>query len=102
MSSFHYTAQAEADLDQITDYYSATSPAAGLRVLNAIEARCRQLANHPRMGRVREDLGPGVRSSTVLRYVIFFRATTDGIDVLRVLHGARDIGPEMFDNGGPT
>jgi toxin ParE1/3/4 len=102
MSIFRYTTQAEADLDQITDYYSATSPAAGLRVLNAIEARCRQLANHPRMGRARGDLAPGVRSSAVHQYVIFFLATDGGIDVLRVLHGARDIGPDMFDNGRPT
>jgi toxin ParE1/3/4 len=97
MSRFHLTPQAEADLDSITDYYAANNPDAGTRLLDEITARCRQLGSQPRSGRPRSDLGPGIRSAVVRRYVIFFRGATNGIDVLRVLHGARNITPEMFD-----
>ncbi|MCI0702028.1 MAG: type II toxin-antitoxin system RelE/ParE family toxin [Planctomycetia bacterium] len=97
MSSFLYTPQAEADLDAITDYYAANNPDAGIRLLDEITARCQQLANQPRQGRPRNDLGSGIRSVVVRRYIIFFRAAAQGIDVLRVLHGARNITPDMFD-----
>ena len=97
MKRFAYTAPAEADLDAITDYYSANSPAAGVRLLDAITAKCRQLGNQPRQGSPRDDLGAGVRSVAVRQYLIFFRETATGIDVLRVLHGARDITPDMFE-----
>lgn len=50
MSQFRYTAQAEADLDAITDYFAAYNPDAGIRLLDEIAARCRQLANQPRQG----------------------------------------------------
>jgi toxin ParE1/3/4 len=96
MKRFQNTPQAEADLEATTDYYAANNPDAGIRLLDAITARCRQLANQPRQGRDRSDLAPGVRSVVVRQYVIFFRATASGIDVLRVLHGARNITSDLF------
>ena len=49
------------------------------------------LAAQPMMGRAREELAPGVRSFPFGRYVVFYMPMDDGIDVVRVLHGARDI-----------
>lgn len=43
------------------------------------------------MGRARPELATGVRSFPFGRYVIFYAPLDDGIDVVRVLHGARDI-----------
>lgn len=43
------------------------------------------------MGRMREILSAGLRSFPVGRYVIFYRPLQDGIDVVRVLHGTRDL-----------
>lgn len=97
MSRYRYSTQAETDLDEITEYYSERSPEAGLAFLNALEARCRLLASFPRTGRRREDIGPGVRSIVVMKYIVYFREADDGIDVLRVLHGARDVRPDMFE-----
>ena len=34
---------------------------------------------------------PGLRSWSVGNYVIFYRQVSTGIDIVRVLHGARDI-----------
>ena len=52
------------------------------------------LVMHPKSGRLRPDIGPGVRSFVVGKYVIFYRVAPDGIDVGRVMHGARNIEPE--------
>jgi toxin ParE1/3/4 len=98
MKRFRNTPQAEADLDTITDYYAERNPDAGIRLLDEIASRCRQLANQPRQGRARGELGAGVRSAAVRRYIIFFRQSATGIDVLRVQHGSRDITPELFDD----
>ncbi len=46
----------------------------------------------PSLGQAREDLGPGVRCFVVKPYVTFYRQAEDTIEVLRVLHGAHDIG----------
>jgi toxin ParE1/3/4 len=43
------------------------------------------------MGRARDGLSPGLCSMPVGRYVIFYEPLHDGIDVVRVLHSARDV-----------
>ena len=43
------------------------------------------------MGRARDEVFPGIRSLAFGRYVVFFQPVPDGIDVVRVLHGSRDI-----------
>lgn len=43
------------------------------------------------MGRRRDELAPGVQSFPFGRYIVFYRVVSDAIEVVRVLHGARDI-----------
>ena len=44
------------------------------------------------MGRSREELGPGLRSFGVGRYVIYYRVLgEEHIEAVRFLHSARDI-----------
>jgi toxin ParE1/3/4 len=43
------------------------------------------------MGQSRDELRPGLRCFVVSPYVVFYRPIEDTIEVLRVLHGARDI-----------
>lgn len=101
MSRVRHSAQASADIDEISDYFALHNPDFGLRLLDGIEVRCRTLARFPLVGRRRDELGPGVRSAVVLGYRVFFRPEPDGILVLRVLHGARDVGPESFGDPQP-
>ena len=44
------------------------------------------------MGVARDDLGPGLRALPFRDYIIFYRDEPRGVIVVRVLHGARDIG----------
>jgi toxin ParE1/3/4 len=43
------------------------------------------------MGRERNELVPGLRSFPIGRYMIFYEPLPDGVVIVRVLHGARDI-----------
>ena len=48
------------------------------------------------MGRRRDELSPGLRSVVMGSYLIFYRPLEDGIRLMRVFHGARDL-PSLFD-----
>jgi toxin ParE1/3/4 len=56
-----------------------------------IDRKLQALSRRPAMGRVRSELAPELRSFPVGRYVVFYLPCPDGIDIVRVLHGARDI-----------
>ena len=82
---------AEADILEIWDYIADDNSAAADRWVDQLDDQVRLLATQPMMGRLRNELAPGVRSYPYGRYVVFYVPLDDGIDVVRVLHGARDI-----------
>ena len=82
---------AEADILEIWDYIADDSLAAADRWVDHLDEQFRLLAAQPMMGHAREELASGVRSFPFGRYVVFDMPLHDGIDVVRVLHGARDI-----------
>jgi toxin ParE1/3/4 len=82
---------ASADIFEIWDYIADDSLVAADRWVDRLDEQFGLLATQPLMGRARDELAPGVRSFPFGRYVIFYVPLDDGIDVVRVLHGARDI-----------
>ncbi len=85
------TRQAEEDLLEIWSYVADDNPAADDDLLDDIDATCAKLADATHSGRLREELAPTIRSMPVGNYVIFYRPEEDGVVVIRVLHGARDL-----------
>ncbi|MEK6406474.1 MAG: type II toxin-antitoxin system RelE/ParE family toxin [Acidobacteriota bacterium] len=75
----------------IRNYVADDSPANADRLLDSINKQCRTLARFPKMGRARNELGASLRSFPVGNYVIFYREISKGIEIIRVVHGARDI-----------
>ncbi len=86
---------AEEDLIGIWSYIAADNSDAADRLLDEIDEICKTLADAPQAGRLREDLSQNLRSLPVGNYVILYRPHADGVIVIRVLHGARDL-PGMF------
>jgi toxin ParE1/3/4 len=91
------TRRAEADLVDIWIYIAADSPAAAERVIRRLEAAEGRLAQFPEMAPLREELLPGVRAWAVGEYLIFYRVDPDAVEILRILHGARDLGDLLGD-----
>ncbi len=83
--------QAEKDIEELWLYIAADNMFAADRVLDDIEAQCHLIATQPGMGRPRPELAPDVRSFPVGRYVIYYQTLPDGIEIIRVLHSARDL-----------
>lgn len=61
------------------------------RFIDRIYARCNLQASRPLIGELRPELGSDVRQCLVGLYLVFYRPVEEGIEVLRVLHGNRDI-----------
>ncbi|MBL8661749.1 MAG: type II toxin-antitoxin system RelE/ParE family toxin [Candidatus Odyssella sp.] len=91
MSRFRLLPAALADLAEIRDYIAEHNPAAAAAMLERIEDRCRFFARFPGAGRNRADIRPGLHSFVVGRHVVFYRRGEAAIDIVRVLHRARDI-----------
>ena len=84
---------ARADLDDIWFYIASDSPANADRFLDRlIDVATGTLAVAPFSGRGREELGDGLRSLPVENYLIFYRVRNSTVEILRVIHGARDLG----------
>ena len=96
MSWVRLSPQVRRDLREIDDYISHDNPDAAARVILNIREKCQVLSQQPGIGRIRSELLPNLRSFPVDSYVIFYFPMGDGIEVIRILHGARDI-QRLFD-----
>ncbi len=86
--------QVEAELDDIWYYIATESGNIEIAdsVVDSITERFFLLANHPYLGRRRdEDLRPGLRTFSVHEYVIIYRIEDDDVLILHVAHGRRNI-----------
>ena len=83
--------EAEADVIDIWGFIAEDSIAEADRWVDRLDERFQLWATQPMIGRARDELAPGLRSMAFGRYVVFFSPIHDGIDIVRVLHGSRDI-----------
>ncbi|HYV38828.1 MAG TPA: type II toxin-antitoxin system RelE/ParE family toxin [Gemmataceae bacterium] len=97
MSQPRITDQAHKDMNELWDYLAPRNLASAEKLLDDILDKARLHAQFPLMGRSRQELAANLRSFVVRPYVIFYRPVDDTIDVLRVLHGSRDIDTLMQD-----
>jgi toxin ParE1/3/4 len=67
-------------------------------MLDAFMAQARLVATQPHIGRARPELAPELRSVPEGRYVMFYRPLPDGVEIVRVLHGARDLDSVFVEN----
>ncbi|KYC41102.1 plasmid stabilization protein [Scytonema hofmannii PCC 7110] len=85
------TARAEEDLIEIWLYIAADNQQAADKLVNRIDAKCQMLANSAGVGSARPDIAPDLRYFPVGHYLILYREILNGIEVVRVVHGARHL-----------
>ncbi|HKQ49574.1 MAG TPA: type II toxin-antitoxin system RelE/ParE family toxin [Phycisphaerae bacterium] len=92
MRGFALTPLAESDLTEIRDYLKKQSEEAPRRVLDALHEAMMRLAEMPDLGHLRDDLtDEPFRFWSVFSFLIIYRPETDPLQIVRVLHGARDL-----------
>lgn len=90
------------DLAEHFDYIALDSESAALRFYSAAESSFRDLAKNPTMGvacQFRSPKGKGLRRWRIKgfeNHLIFYRPFNDRIEIVRVLHGARNL-KRMFE-----
>jgi toxin ParE1/3/4 len=97
---------AERDLLSIWRYLADYGPASATRLIHSFYEQFALLSEHPRLGQARPDIRADLRHFPVKRYVILYRVIPDGVEIVRVVHGSRDLGalfePEDSDDPPAT
>jgi toxin ParE1/3/4 len=89
---------ADRDLGDQAEYLAAhQNLETSLRFYRAAEETLRLLASQPKMGKLTQYRNPLLAGVRVLplkhfpKHLVFYRPLEHGIEVVRVLHGARDV-----------
>lgn len=84
-------AKSESDLREIRDYIAVSNVEAAKRVVRQIAATFDYLGEAPLVGRERTELKVGLCSLVVGKYVVLYILKEDVVEIVRILHTARDI-----------
>jgi toxin ParE1/3/4 len=86
------TKLAEEDLDEIWFTIAVDDVNAADSWIDELEKKTYMLAANPKLGRLRPELlVADLRSYPVGKYLIFYRPDPEGIEIVRVVHGMRDL-----------
>jgi toxin ParE1/3/4 len=92
MAKVRYSKLASSDLYENSDFIARNKPEAAYRWVEKVEAACQTLAQNPEMGQHRTSKNHGpCRSFSCGNYVIFFRGLGDGVEIIRIVRGERDL-----------
>ena len=89
--SCRFLPRAIVDIEAIASVIARDDPRAADKWIDTIENKCRLLSDNPKMGPTRDDIRAGMRIIPVGNYLIFYRLIERHVDIVRVLHGARDL-----------
>jgi toxin ParE1/3/4 len=91
MASYRVSEEAERDLEEIFLYWAErVSLATADRLVEAIVDRFWLLGEYPDSGRASDEIARGVKCFPAGKYLIYYRAAPNGVDILHVFQGARD------------
>lgn len=96
MAIVEFSPIAENDLEDIIIYVSKHNLLASQKLVKELIKKFRLLAENPKLGRLRDDYVLGLRSFPYKDYLIFYFPIENGIEIYRVIHGAKKI-DDFFD-----
>lgn len=93
MGRYRVTKRAETDMLEIWAYIAEVDMRSADQLAERFSKRMEQLAAFPESGMLRDDVRPGLRCSSLEPYSIFYRIVEDEVEIVRIIHGARNIPP---------
>lgn len=95
--------RATADIDEAVNWLAPQSLPAATGFLDAVEQAFALLSERPEIGSPRyahllPDLAPRMWPLTGYPYLVFYLLRTDTAEVIRVLHGHRDLPPQLTES----
>jgi len=95
MSNYRITRLAESDIEKVWLHIAGDRPSAADRMMDRFHQRFELLGSNPEIGELRPDLADNLRQSIVGKYVLFYRPLEHHVEIVRVIHGARDVSTEF-------
>ncbi|MDB5391913.1 MAG: plasmid stabilization protein [Planctomycetaceae bacterium] len=91
MNRFSLSHAANLDLVEIVYYIFERNPAAAAKFHDRLHSKFAMLSRQPLIGEECSKLGSEMRCFPEGNYIIFYIPTDDGIKIMRILHGWRNI-----------
>jgi toxin ParE1/3/4 len=91
MSRYLINVVASRDLNEIADYFANNNLEAGEEFFQAFNRKCQQLVAFPNSGKSYANIRADLRGLSVAGYIVFYRLLDDGIEILRVVSGRRNL-----------
>jgi toxin ParE1/3/4 len=92
MANLVRTPKADQDLEQIVRFIAKDNLRAAFHWIEEIEALFQVLATQPEIGERWQSRRLGeLRRHAFGRYVVYFQPIDGGVEIIRVVHGAREV-----------
>jgi toxin ParE1/3/4 len=91
MNTYSFADEALADLETICESMSEISRDFAIRFFEKVREKCRQVAQFPNMGKSYSTINANLRGFIVDNYIVFYFPRLDGIDIVRIINGYRDL-----------
>ena len=97
MKRLVFTDQAEADLEAIGDHIALDNPFRAVTFIQELRRDCVGLRTMPeRYPLFERHRSLSIRQRVHGNYLIFYRSDAKTVEILRILHGAMDVGRILF------
>ncbi|NER22322.1 MAG: type II toxin-antitoxin system RelE/ParE family toxin [Symploca sp. SIO1B1] len=91
MKTYSLSEKAIADLEAICESMSETNRDFAVKFFENVREKCRKVAQFPNMGKNYGEIKVNLRDFVVNNYIVFYFPRSDGIDVVRIISGYRDL-----------
>jgi toxin ParE1/3/4 len=88
--------RAQEDLFETWEYIAEHDELAADHYIDYLRERAMELLEFPELGRMRNEICPELRSLLARNHLLFYRIHSDEIQILRILHGSRDLPNQEF------
>ena len=96
MKRVAFKPDAIADLEMIGDYIASQNPSRAETYIDEIRQKALNVGAAPMAYPMRADLGPDFRMTVHGQYLILFRVLEYEVEIVRIIHGARNL-PHALD-----
>ena len=80
-----------ADLESLSDYFLANNVDAGEKLFQKFNKRFQSLTQFPKLGKPYPYLHPDIRGLLEQNYIIFYRVSSDVVEIVRIVDARRNV-----------
>lgn len=91
MGNYFFSQLAVKDLNEICEFIGQTNIKAASKLFDTIREKCKLVSSFPNMGKDYSEILSNLRGFIVDDYIVFYYPLENGIEIVRVVYGKRDL-----------